>query len=128
MGREDVKTPDHRNKTYTKRDIVLRVAEARSENVRKTSKWVDQVFITVREILMTADPDLRIEIRDFGVLEVKPTKLKPNARDPRSGKIISIPSRRKTHFKPGKLLRNFLSQPLENHPRRRSMPQDRRAE
>ena len=102
-----------RPKTYTKRDIVRKVAQANNEKLNTAALWVDQVFTSLREIMMTADPELRIEIRDFGVLEVKPTKSKPKARNPKSGEIIFVPSRRKTHFKPGKLLRGFLSRPLD---------------
>ncbi len=103
-----------RKKTYTKRDIVQRIAAERRESHRTAAKWVDQVFATLRDILMSADLELRIEIREFGVIEVKPTKCKPKARNPRSGEIIYVPSRRKTHFKPSKALRTFLSQPLDN--------------
>jgi len=74
---------------------------------------VNHVFTAIREIMMSADPALRIEVRDFGVLEVKPTKSKPKARNPRSGEVIYVPPRRKTHFKPSKLLKKFLSQPLD---------------
>jgi integration host factor subunit beta len=102
----------HRVRTYTKKDIVKRVAAANHQKIYVSAKWVDDVFKAVREILMTADPELRIEIRDFGVLEVKPTRSKPKARNPKSGEIIFVPSRRKTHFKPSKLLKSFLSQPL----------------
>jgi|ERR1041385_8426983 integration host factor subunit beta len=104
---------NHRPKTYTKRDIIRRVAAARHQNMNVSAQWVDHVFIAVREIMMTADPELRIEIRDFGVLEVKSTKSKPKARNPKSGEIIFVPSRRKTHFKPSKLLKRFLSQSLD---------------
>ena len=51
-----------------------------------------------------ADPEVRIEIRDFGIFEVKTKKVKPTARDPKTGEIVYIPPGRKTHFKPGKLL------------------------
>lgn len=104
---------NHRPRTYTKRDIVRRVAAARKENMNTTAGWVEEVFTAIRDILMSADPELRIEIRDFGVLEVKPTKSKPKARNPKSGEIIFVPSRRKTHFKPSKLLKSFLSRPLQ---------------
>lgn len=103
----------HRPPTFTKKDIVRRVAEAHRANLNVSAKWVDEVFNAVRTIMMTANPELRIEIRDFGVLEVKPTKSKPKARNPKSGEIIFVPSRRKTHFKPSKLLKSFLSQPLD---------------
>ncbi|MEZ4763182.1 MAG: HU family DNA-binding protein [Calditrichia bacterium] len=71
------------------------------------------VFQALREILAEADPEIRIEIRDFGVFEVKETKPKPKARNPRTGDIIYVPARRKTHFKPGKLLKEILKEPME---------------
>jgi integration host factor subunit beta len=100
-------------KTYTKKDIVRKVATAQHQDLTTTAKWVDEVFCSLREIMLTADPSLRIEVRDFGVIEVKPTKSKPKARNPKSGQIVYVPSRRKTHFKPSKLLKKFLSQPLD---------------
>ena len=103
-----------RARTYTKRDIIKKVALASGERVNASAKWTERVFAAVREIMMSANPELRIEIRDFGVFEVKPTKSKPKARNPKSGEVIFVPSRRKTHFKPGKLLKSFLSQPLED--------------
>ena len=59
-----------------------------------------------------ADPEVRIEIRDFGVFEVKTTKPKPKARNPKTNEIIYVAARRKTHFKPGKLLKEALKRPL----------------
>jgi integration host factor subunit beta len=103
----------HRAKTYTKRDIVKRVANACNEDMISTSKRVNKIFDTLREIMISADPSARIEIRDFGVFEVKPTKSKSKARNPKSGEIVYVPSHRKTHFKPSKLLKKFLSQPLD---------------
>jgi integration host factor subunit beta len=108
-------TPRSRVKTYTKRDIVRRVAENRGENHYLTAGWVDDVFAAIRGILMAPDQQLRIEIRDFGVLEVKPTKSKPRARNPKSGEVVFVPARKKTHFKPGKLLRQHLAKPLDGN-------------
>jgi integration host factor subunit beta len=105
--------PKNRPKTYTKRDIVRLVADACHDDLVSTAKRVDEVFVAIRKILTTADPSVRIEVRDFGVLEVKPTRSKPKARNPKSGEIVYVPARRKTHFKPSKLLKKFLAQPLE---------------
>ena len=114
-----------RSKTYTKRDIVKRVAVLQNEKVQTSALWVEHVFTALRDVMMTADPELRIEIRDFGVMEVKLTKSKPQARNPKSGKIIVVPPRKKTPFKPGKLLKKFLMQPLDNNiVSRMSMPSD----
>ena len=68
----------------------------------------------VREIMMSANTECRIEIRDFGVFEVKKTKAKPKARNPKTNEVIYVPAHRKTHFKPSKLLKSFLRQPLED--------------
>jgi len=104
---------NQKTKTYTKRDIVKRVASACDENISISTKLVNEVFTAIREILMTANPSVRIEVRDFGVIEVKPTKSKPKARNPKSGELIYVPARRKTHFKPSKLLKKFLSKSLD---------------
>ncbi|MGB0345899.1 MAG: HU family DNA-binding protein [Balneolaceae bacterium] len=100
--------------TYTKRDIVRRVAEAKGEPMIKVEPWVDSVIVAVREIMMSANTECRIEIRDFGVFEVKETKAKPKARNPKTNEVIYVPAHRKTHFKPSKLLKSFLRQPLED--------------
>ena len=44
--------------------------------------------------------------------EVKKFKAKPKARNPKTAEIIYVPARRKTHFKPGKLIKNSMKQPL----------------
>jgi nucleoid DNA-binding protein len=62
----------------------------------------------MRERLNNGD---RIEIRGFGVLLVKDSKAKPAARNPRTGENVYVPARRKTHFKPGKLLKIELHKP-----------------
>ena len=100
--------------TYTKRDIVRCVAEAKGQPMIKVEPWVDSVIVAVREIMMSANTECRIEIRDFGVFEVKKTKAKPKARNPKTNEVIYVPAHRKTHFKPSKLLKSFLRQPLED--------------
>ena len=98
--------------TYTKRDIVRRVAEASGDPMIRVEPWVDSVIVAMREIMMSANTECRIEIRDFGVFEVKETKAKPKARNPKTNEVIYVPPHRKTHFKPSKLLKSFLRQPL----------------
>ena len=100
-------------KTVTKKDIATKTSQASGERYPVVERITDEVFKTLREILMTASPEVRIEIRDLGVFEVKQTKPKPNARNPRSGELIFIPAKRKAHFKPGKYLKNILKKPLE---------------
>ncbi len=100
-------------RTVTKKEVAKRVAKKLGQKIYITEDFVNAVFESLREILSEANPEIRIEIRDFGVFEVKETKPKPKARNPRTGEIIYVPARRKTHFKPGKLLKDILKQPLE---------------
>ena len=99
--------------TVTKKEVSKRVAKKLGRKIYVTEDYVNSVFEALREILSEADPEIRIEIRDFGVFEVKQTKPKPKARNPRTGEIIFVPARRKTHFKPGKLLKDVLKEPLK---------------
>ena len=97
----------------TKKDVTKRTAELIHEQVYHVEPVVNAIFESMREFMMNANPEVRIEIRDFGVFEVKKTKAKPKARNPKTGEIIFVKPRRKTHFKPGKLLKNVLKTPLE---------------
>ena len=99
--------------TITKRDVAKRTAQLTGEKIHFTEKTVDALFTTLRLLMSEADPEVRIEIRDFGVFEVKKTKPKPKARNPKTGEIIYVPARRKTHFKAGRRLKEVLKQSLE---------------
>jgi integration host factor subunit beta len=99
-------------KTLTKKDVARRVAELMEEPIYKSEPWVGAVVEALGELMLEADPEVRIELRDFGVFEVKKTKAKPKARNPKTNETVFIPSRRKTHFKPSKKLKNVLQTPL----------------
>jgi len=103
---------DERATTLTKKDLARRVAALQGEPIYKCEPWVNNVIVALRELMLEADPEVRIELRDFGVFEVKKTKAKPKARNPKTNETVFIPSRRKTHFKPSKRLKEELQQPL----------------
>ena len=96
--------------TITKKDLARSVADAIGCKNNLTLEMVDSLFEAMRETLIEGN---RIEIRGFGVLEVKDTKPKPAARNPRTGEVVYVPARRKTHFKPGRLLKEALHQARE---------------
>lgn len=98
--------------TLTKKDVARRVSELMNEPIYKCEPWVASVIESIGEMMMAADPDIRIELRDFGVFEVKKTRAKPKARNPKTNETVFIPSRRKTHFKPSKRIKAVLQQPL----------------
>jgi nucleoid DNA-binding protein len=71
---------------------------------------LDALFTGLREAVQQGS---RIEIRGFGTWTVKTTNAKPNARNPRTGEVVVVPPRRKVKFRPGRIIRDALSQPVE---------------
>ena len=102
-------------RTFTKKDIAHTLLETQPElKLYQSERIVDSLFAIMRDMLMDTDNDLvRIEIRNFGVFEVKPTKAKPKARNPRTNEVVYVPPRKKTHFKPGKMLKDYLKDSAE---------------
>ena len=76
-------------------DAALRAQTQRSEALVK--EVVERVFDGIIEILAEEG---RIELRNFGVFEVKKRKAR-QARNPRTGKKVSVPERMGIRFKPG---------------------------
>ncbi len=99
--------------TTTKKDLALKISQETGCKKNLASKMVDVVFEAMRESLIDGR---RIEIRGFGVFQVKETRPKLAARNPRTGQIIYVPARRKTHFRPGKLLKEELHKPIDDQP------------
>tara|TARA_B100001113_G_scaffold16377_1_gene12349 strand:- start:123 stop:431 length:309 start_codon:yes stop_codon:yes gene_type:complete len=99
-------------KKYTKRDIAKRLGYKMGISTRKSLVYTNELFNVMREVLCENKPYIRIEIRNFGVLESKPTKAKPKARNPKTNEEIFVPAHKKTRFKPGKILKNHLKKPI----------------
>jgi integration host factor subunit beta len=95
-------------KTYIKKDLVDMVVTRIGGRQGEVARTVDALFQAMRDVMSLPDPESRIEIRDFGVFEVKQTKAKPKARNPRTNELVYVPARRKTHFRPGKHLKAAL--------------------
>ena len=58
-----------RAETLTKKDIARRVADLQDEPIYVSEDWVSSVLDAMAQLMMEADPEVRIELRDFGVFE-----------------------------------------------------------
>ena len=94
--------------TYTKDDITRRTAQDLNIPVKHTKFVIEGLFSTMTKMITEPKSHIRIELRDFGVFELKPTKAKPRARNPKTNEEYFIPPRRKIHFKPGKGIRQII--------------------
>lgn len=90
----------------TKKEIVKQISESLDETQLKTKEIVQQTFDAIVETLLR---DGRIELRNFGVFEVKRRKAR-KARNPRTGQKVDVPPKNVVTFKPGKKMEELVSQ------------------
>ncbi len=83
-----------------KLDIVNAVVERTKVSRSKAEQAVETVFEAMKNAMGRGD---RIELRRFGVFNVKPRKT-GIGRNPRTGEEVSIPPGKAVRFKPGKEL------------------------
>jgi integration host factor subunit beta len=82
----------------TKKDIAKAIAEETGITQIQAIEIMQQVFDAITETLVQEG---RIELRNFGVFEVK--KRKPRtARNPRTGEEVKVPAKLVVTFKPGR--------------------------
>ena len=93
---------------YNKDDLVKKLSQKLLFSHDDMKFMVDNFLETILDILKQPKDNIRIELRNFGIFEVKPTKAKPKARNPRTNKEIFVPAHRKISFKAGKILKSEL--------------------
>lgn len=84
----------------TRKDIIRVISEELGLTQLQISRIVHDLFDA---IVNTVVKDGRIELRNFGVFEVRWRKAR-KARNPRTGEKVMVPKRCTVTFKPGKAL------------------------
>ncbi len=82
----------------TKKDIVRTISEEVGLTQQQTKEIVQRTFDAIIDSLVREN---RIELRNFGVFEVKPRAAR-KARNPRTGQQVNVPRKYVVTFKPGK--------------------------
>ena len=82
----------------TKKEIVRQISERAQLTQLKTKEIVQWTFDAIIETLVTEG---RIELRNFGVFEVKQRKPR-KARNPRTGARVDVEAKNVVTFQPGK--------------------------
>ena len=85
-------------RVVTKKEIVKAISEEMGLTQLKTKEIVQKTFDAIIETLVE---DRRIELRNFGVFEVK-MRAARKARNPRTGGQVEVPAKFVVTFKPGK--------------------------
>ena len=82
----------------TKKEIVKTISEEIGLTQQTTKEIVQKTFDAIIDALVS---DRRIELRNFGVFEVKKRAAR-NARNPKTGDKVHVPEKFVVTFKPGK--------------------------
>jgi nucleoid DNA-binding protein len=88
----------------TKKEIVKKISEDIGLTQLKTKDIVQR---TLDAIILTLVSEGRIELRNFGVFEVK-QRAPRKARNPRTGDKVYVPSKNVVTFKPGKEMEELV--------------------
>ena len=83
-----------------KRDIVRALAENLGRSQLEIKTVVEKIFAV---IINTLVDEGRVELRNFGVFEVRWRKAR-KARNPRTGKKVMVPERVTVIFRPGRTI------------------------
>ena len=82
----------------TKKDMAKEIAEETGLSQAQAQEVIRRVLDGITETLWQEG---RIELRNFGVFEVKQRKAR-KARNPRTGERVDVPARLVVTFKPGR--------------------------
>ncbi len=100
----------------TKKEIVKRISEELGLTQLKTKEIVQKTFDAIVETLLS---ERRIELRNFGVFEVKRRKAR-KARNPRTGDRVEVEPKNVVVFKAGKEMEERVRK-LEMHEKGKQM-------
>tara|TARA_B100001250_G_scaffold377141_1_gene365976 strand:- start:183 stop:494 length:312 start_codon:yes stop_codon:yes gene_type:complete len=99
--------------TYTKTDIINSIKSNNNLSNEESKIMLETVLDSIKGFLLKSEKSFRIEIRNFGIFEIKPTKARDKARNPKTLEIYKVPKRRKISFKPGKIIKEQLKKALK---------------
>ena len=96
------------NRNYSKKDIIKRASYKLNMSADETKIICDCFFEVIQEMLVEQREKIHIEVRNFGVFNVKRSKERTNALNPRTKEKVIIPSRKKITFKPSKKIKEII--------------------
>ena len=100
-----IMTTDKGDGAVTKNDMVLKIARDMNMHQTDIKRIVQMTLDGITETLATKG---RLELRNFGVFEVK-TRKPRKARNPRTGEEVMVPARKSVTFKGGKFMEDRVN-------------------
>ena len=95
----------------TRSTLIEKVSDkVKDLTLKQTEIVVETVFESIKDALSNNE---KIEIRGFGNFRLKERQPR-NARNPKTGEKVEVPSKMAVRFKAGKALREALNPDLDN--------------
>ncbi len=90
----------------TKSELIEKVVQSHGMlNIKVSELLVNTVFDSIEEALRSGD---KVEIRGFGSFTIR-ERVGREARNPKSGEVVRIPSKKTPFFKTGKELKERVN-------------------
>jgi nucleoid DNA-binding protein len=102
----------------TKKEIVRKISDRAGLTQLKTKEIVQWTFDAIIDTLLT---DGRIELRNFGVFEVRRRKAR-RARNPRTNDRVDVPEKNVVTFQPGKEMEERVRREAKVYEPKRKKP------
>ena len=96
--------------SVTKNDMVIEIAKKTGIEQQKVKQIVQLTLDSIIDILSNEG---RIELRNFGVFEVRTRKAR-KARNPRTGAEVMVASKKVVTFKAGKIMEERIDIPAKS--------------
>ena len=109
---------DDKKKRTTKRDLVMRIADETGLIHQDVYAVIQKTLDYITESLTKGE---NVELRNFGVFEVRERKQRIGRNPNKPEQVVTIPTRKVVKFKPGKIMREQVS---DGVPSSRPLPDD----
>jgi len=102
----EIEMQDVQHKRTTKRDLVMRIADETGLIQQDVYQVVQKTLDYITESLARGED---VELRNFGVFEVKERKERVGRNPNKPEKVVTIPTRKVVKCKPCKIMREDVS-------------------
>lgn len=88
-----------------KSNLIEIVAEKANMTKSESERCIDILLETIKENVRDG---VKVQLRDFGSFKSKDQEAY-TGRNPRTGEPVQVPEKKTIHFKPSKVLKNYLN-------------------
>ncbi|MEM7394604.1 MAG: HU family DNA-binding protein [Verrucomicrobiota bacterium] len=92
----------------TKRDLVVKIADETGLIQQDVYGVIQKTLDHIMDSLANGDT---VELRNFGVFEVRERKQRIGRNPNRPENVVTIPPRKVVKFKPGKVMKQLVTEP-----------------